>query len=192
MVTSQSERSKRRRQVLQAAVGVPAMLTLPNGAAAAVASLTCADKSQALAQSLQTTSPVKGLATSADTDTWMRYSVQGLRILIPSGNGSSTKWVPGFKLGSAYYEVLLGSNGAPTGIAESRDLAVVNGNGKTNQETDTGKFYYLLVDYAKYSSASLNTPEVFVYPANVAASPIAGASCWNSLMGTHLSGTVIN
>lgn len=191
MVTSQSERSKRRRQVLQAAVGVPAMLTLPNGAAAAVASLTCADKSQALAQSLSgTTSPVKGLAISADT--WMRYSVQGLRILIPSGNGNSTKWVPGFKLGSAYYEVLLGIDGAPTGIAEGRNLAIVNGNGKTNQETDPGKTYYLLVDYAKYSSASLNTPEVFVYPANVAASPIAGASCWNSLMGTHLNGNVIN
>src|SRR5690606_20563225 len=69
MTQSKSERTEQRRRILRAAASAPVILTLPSGAALAATSVTCAQKSQELAQ----TSPPAGVASAPDT--WMRFEV---------------------------------------------------------------------------------------------------------------------
>lgn len=171
MSSSQNDRAQRRRRILQAAVGAPVVLTLPNGAAAAAASLNCADKSQAMATDPGTLDKAEGIATAPDT--WMRYRVQGYKA------GSSK--TPVFTLdGTHWYEVLA------TGAAQPYTLAA----GVTPQVV-TGKYYYVLVDYATYNSGA--PISAYVYPdKSPVVNPIAGASCWNSLTGSSVGSSVIN
>jgi hypothetical protein len=166
-----SDRAKKRRRVVKAAFSVPAVLTLPHGGEAAAASLTCDVKSNALAA----TTPPAGV--TATTDTWMRYRLPKYKINQTGGQ------VYGILLDDQYYRI--DSDGSATPITPA-------GNGNSNTELVANQYYYALVDYSTYST----TPNItaFVYPAkSPVASPIAGASCWNSLLvGSALDSNVVN
>jgi hypothetical protein len=120
MSAKEKELLKQRRRALIKAVGAaPVVLTLPNGAAFAATSLTCADNTRGAAAA----SVVEG------TDTWVRVSVQKLKFKL--GN----KVVYGFSYGNNYYTVAGGAATAyfpPTG---TKITSVTNGR------------YGLLVDY---------------------------------------------
>lgn len=173
MPLSPPERVKQRRRVLQAAVGAPVIFTLPSGAALAAASLSCQDKSA----QLRTSQGAAGV-TSA-TDTWIRYRLPQYSFKAKNlSTHQSLGTVNGFTFNSKWY------------IVQNGDAVEVelNGNGSY---TATGSNYYALVDYSKYSPTA--NPTSYVYPsATPVASPVAGASCWNSLLATSLTANVIN
>ncbi len=166
MPSIESEQKHRRRRILKAAASAPVVFTLPSGAALAAASLTCAEKSAELAGS--GAEPVPGVTTAPDN--WMRFSLQGYTINQSGGQ------LQGFTLGGNWYAV----------NADGTVVAVVpNGNPNAN-----GTTYYALVDYESYAAGNAQT--MYVYLGTPIGSPIAGASCWNSLTGATLTANVIN
>ena len=165
MASTDSEKNIKRRRILKAAASAPVVFTLPTGAALAATSLTCADKSAERA-SLELPAGV----TSAP-DSWMRFSLPGFRINQPGGQ------FQGFNLGGTWYAV--NADGTVTPVTP-------NGTPQSN-----GLTYYALVDYDAYSSGQ--AASMYVYHGGTGVvSPIAGASCWNSLTGSALSSNVIN
>ena len=198
MTQSKSERTEQRRRILRAAASAPVILTLPSGAALAATSVTCAQKSQELAQ----TSPPAGVASAPDT--WMRFEVD-----VYSFNGSvtatstsafldasatSTTATAGstpqaqkelyFTLGSQWYRVLA------DGTAEPVALSAANNKSLGDLGASEGK-RFVLVDYAAYQAGVSQT--LYVYPtSSPVINPISGVSCWNSLTGANLTSTVIN
>lgn len=161
MTHDQTEQKKqRRRGILKAAAGVPALLTLPTGAALAATSFTCIQKGNSL--------PTPAGLTTA-TDTWVRYKVTGITFKI-SAQGNPR--VAGFILNSTYYVV---SGSAP-------NLTISVATPANNPQIQTpGNFYYLLVDSDDYSNTATISNFVFLGDANIA-QPVAGASCWNSVI----------
>lgn len=110
-------------------------------------------------QSLAQTDKPAGALT--DSDKWMRFKVQAYRINQSGGQ------VTGFTLSNSWYKV-------DQGVA-----SVVSPNGAP--QPISGQFFYLLVDY-------VSPTQYKIYPASSpVVSPIAGASCWNSLTGAHLT-----
>ena len=141
------------------------VFTLPNGSALAAASMSCAQKSDNLADR----SPPTGVTTSADT--WMRYRLDAYSINQSGGP------VSGITFGGKWYRVDV--NGIATEVTP-------NGN----PQPISGSYYYALVDYSTYPTTGAIGS---VYPAKSPIdNPIAGASCWNSLLSTALTSNVIN
>lgn len=175
MSTSDSDKQKqRRRNILKAATAVPAIFTLPTGAALAQTSLTCVDKSKVLASQ----NPPMGATTAADT--WVRYSVEKYKIQL---NNNSK--VYGFTLNNQWYAVT-GEANAITNVTLTRDTTFT-------PLLKTGK-YFLLVDQSKYQNQP-NSPQSFVFlgSENQVTSPVAGNSCWNSVTpNNQINSTVLN
>lgn len=180
MSTSDSDKQKqRRRNILKAATAVPAIFTLPTGAALAQTSLTCVDKSKVLAAQ----NPPMGATTAADT--WVRFSVAKYKIKLQD----SSK-VFAFTLNSQWYSVT-GATNAIANVTLTRDPTY-------DPRPQTGG-YFLLVDQSKYQNQP-NSPQSFVFlgSENQVTSPVAGNSCWNSVTpsnqinSTVLNSTVIN
>lgn len=120
MSAKEKELLKQRRRALIKAVGAaPVVLTLPNGAAFAATSLTCADKTKGSAAA----GVVEG------TDTWVRVSVQKLKF-----KSDSTVFY-GFSYNNNYYKVE-GRTATP----------YVLPNGAKKPSAINGR-YGLLVDY---------------------------------------------
>ena len=84
--------------------------------------------------------------------------------------------MPGFTLGGRWFRV-----NADGSVTEVTPRGTPQSNGLT---------YFALVDYEAYSVGQPET--VYVYQGAPIASPIAGASCWNSLTGAMLTVNVIN
>ena len=164
MASTDSEKNIKRRRILKAAASAPVVFTLPTGAALAATSISCAVKSTNRATS--TTETVFGVTT--EPDDWMRFSLPGVRINQSGGLGQ----VNGFNLGGTWYAV--NADGTVTAVTA---VGVPQPNGRT---------YYALVDYDAYSSGQ--AASMYVYHGGTGVvSPIAGASCWNSLTGSALS-----
>jgi len=167
-MTNTDKKKQRRRDILKAAVGAPAVFTLPTGSALAATSLTCVDKGN------QLPTP-NGVTTTASSDTWIRYSVPAISFRKSvSGNVRAN----GFKLsksgglaGFDYYEVSGTTINQVIPHNNVNEMPVV---GITN--------YYLLVD----SKAYLDTkaPKDYIYLGTAISQPVAGASCWNSVIAT--------
>lgn len=181
MTHSESEQQKqRRRSVLKAVAGAPVIFTLSAGADVAAASITCKDKSAALA----TTNPPPGaLPSAAGTDIWVRYRVENVTIQT-TGNGGALSNV--FNLGGVWYRV--------DGNTVSRVTSNINtGQGATSFNPQ--RYYYLLVDHTKYLNSAITSPQSFVYLGadNSVTAPIAGSSCWNSIPpGANLTTNLLN
>lgn len=175
MSTSDSDKQKqRRRNILKAATAVPAIFTLPTGAALAQTSLTCVDKSKAFAAQ----TPPMGVTTAADT--WVRFSVAKYKIKLKD----SSK-VLGFSLNNQWYSV--------TGAANTIANVSLNRDTTYTPVLQTGG-YFLLVDQSKYQNQP-NSPQSFVFlgSENQVTSPVAGNSCWNSVTpNKQISSTVLN
>ena len=170
MASTDSEKNIKRRRILKAAASAPVVFTLPTGAALAATSISCAVKSTNRATS--TTETVFGVTT--EPDDWMRFSLPGVRI---NQSGRLDK-VNGFNLGGTLYAV--NADGTVTPVTAAVGLPQPN-----------GLTYYALVDYDAYSSGQ--AASMYVYHGGTGVvSPIAGASCWNSLEGTALTDNVIN
>lgn len=168
--TRSEQEKQRRRSIVKGVAGVPLIFTLPNGTALAAASLSCKDKSHALAQ----TEPYKGglVGSPSITDKWVRFKIQAYSI-----KQQSNSFVTGFTLNNLWYSVNL-SNGAVNQVTP-----LGNGNAPT---VLAGQFCYLIVDYDKYSSSA--SPETYIFlGTDTPSAPIAGSSCWNSLSGTTAS-----
>lgn len=182
MTLSQSEQQKqRRRSVLKAVAGAPVIFTLSAGADVAAASITCKDKSATLA----TTNPPPGaLPSAAGTDIWVRYRVENVTIRTTGSGGETLSNV--FNLGGVWYRV--------DGNTVSRVIGNVNtGQGPTS--FNPPKYYYLLVDHTKYLNSAITSPQSFVYLGadNSVTAPIAGSSCWNSILpGANLTTNLLN
>ena len=180
MALTELEKNKqKRRSLLKVAAGAPVIFTLPTGAALAAASLTCKDKSKALANQ----TPPKGVVPVSDT--WMRHKVTGKTIILNNDNE-----VPGFELDNKWYRVFVG-NGQNSGSVNDVTLRLKLGT--TPQ--DNGRFYYLLVDQTKHELFP-GSPENFVFLGTIDPNfaPIAGHTCWNSIstVSNNLTGNVIN
>lgn len=173
MSTSDSDKQKqRRRNILKAATAVPAIFTLPTGAALAQTSLTCVDKSKAFAAQ----TPPMGATTAADT--WVRYSVAKYKIKLKGGVE-----VLGFTLNSQWYSVTGAANAITNVSLDTISKPVLQTGG-----------YFLLVDQSKYQNQP-NSPQSFVFlgSENQVTSPVAGNSCWNSVTpNKQISSTVLN
>ena len=170
MTLSQSEQQKqRRRSVLKAVAGAPVIFTLSAGTDVAAASITCKDKSLTLAKN----SPPPGASTAA-TDTWVRYRVQRKQIKITIPNGSKQIVTNAFTLGNNWY--LVDGNGVVNNVTAIR-LTNYNPRNLANQ------FYFLLVDHTKYLNSTITSPQSFAFLGtdNNVTAPIAGGSCWNSI-----------
>lgn len=181
MSSSQSDRARQRRRIIQAAVGAPVVFTLPSGAALAAASLTCDDKSN-LIRNTGIGGTDTALGVEAAPDGWVRYRLQVYEIN-PSGSGGKTNGITfdaNPSSSSIWYTVNL-STGAATQVTVNGSPSLIS-----------GLYYYALVDYSAYPSS---TASAYVYPAHApVGSPIAGGSCWTSLLPTSSIGgnNVIN
>ncbi|MCB1901547.1 MAG: hypothetical protein KDH16_19810, partial [Rhodocyclaceae bacterium] len=160
---------EKRRKLIKSAVGAPALFTLPGavGSAMAAASLGCDVKSQA---AFADESSVEGFPSSA-RDKWMRVRCEVWQFKIVGATGPA---VDGFKFNGAYYFVT-------DGVAEQ---VAVDANPAPKQVANA--YVYALVDYQQGAPAT-----IVLDPGN-AVSPIAGASCWNSLTSSNLTTNVIN
>ena len=166
----QTDRKRERRRVLQAAVGLPVVFTLPSGAALAAVSVSCDVKGKGI----YNPSSVPGVAST--TDTWMRYRLPQYSIVVSTAGADQT--VFGILLNGTYYQV--NANGSAQSVTPK--------DGTTPAQTGTD--YFSLVDYSRYPS---NDPASYIYPGvTTIDTPIAGSSCWNSLLSTSLNSNVIN
>ena len=164
MASTDSEKNIKRRRILKAAASAPVVFTLPMGTALAANSISCAVKSADRAAN----ETVAGVTTAPDA--WMRFSLPGFTINQSGGP------VSGFNFDGRWFRV--NGDGSVT-------VVTPNGTPRAN-----GVTYYALVDYEAYS---LGQPaSMYVYTGTPIDNPIAGASCWNSLEGTALTGNVIN
>jgi hypothetical protein len=166
MSSSKADRARQRRRILQAAVGAPVVLTLPSGAVLAAGSLSCAEKSQERAA----TELPAGL-TTVPGDTWMRYRLQkytgaGLNYVVLD----TSNWYLVDEATGAATALSAAPSPLPTAVADT--------------------YYYALVNFETYSDTA---PEMLkIYPGtSPVSSPIAGESCWNSLMGTALGSNIL-
>jgi hypothetical protein len=156
MADVQSELRERRRRLLRAAVGVPAVFTLPSGAALAAASLTCVDRS---AESfLQRQPPL----ISTSTDGWVRIKLQKYTIKVTGGQ----KIYNCFQYGNQWYSL-------PGMDAGNYDPQAVSNMVVWSKKKD-GEFFYGLVNYPEGS---------LIVSQGGTINPVAGASCWCSLNG---------
>lgn len=164
MLPSPPSRTTKRRRMLQAAIGVPVVLTLPSGAALAAGSLTCDIKSTNLA--LNIGASLK-LIDSLPGDTWMRKRLEKYIV------GSSSY----IRVNDVWY--LVNADGTATPATPSPEPTA-----------PSGEYYYALVDYAAYDAGASGG---YYYPLVSAplATPIAGESCWNSLNGTQLTSNIL-
>jgi hypothetical protein len=183
MALTELEKNKqKRRSLLKVAAGAPVIFTLPTGAALAAASLTCKDKSKALANQ----TPPKGVVPTSDN--WMRHMVVGKKIKI-QGDNTVRK---GFTLNSKWYRVYVG-NGPNSGTVE--DITLTRDTSYSPNNPDNGDSYYLLVDQTKHELLP-GSPESFVFLGTTDPNfaPIAGHTCWNSIstVSNNLTGNVIN
>lgn len=167
MSTAKQSQIEKRRKLLKSAVGAPVLFTLPGavGSAMAATSLACNEKSLT---TFASESPVEGFPSAPDK--WMRVRCEVWTFKLDSGGPAVT----GFKFNSAYYLV---TNGVAAQV-------VVKANPAPAQVAN--QYVYALVDYQD------SAPATIVLDPNNAISPIAGASCWNSLNSTNLSSNVIN
>ncbi|NLF54574.1 MAG: hypothetical protein GX576_09335 [Thauera phenolivorans] len=199
MTQSKSERTEQRRRILRAAASAPVILTLPSGAALAATSVTCAQKSQELAQN----SPPAGVAAAPDN--WMRFKVDVYSFtgsvsatstsafLDASATGSADAVASAapaaqkelyFTLSSQWYRVLADGTADPVALSAANNKPIGE-LAKPEGER------FVLVDYAAYQAGISQT--LYVYPtSSPVINPISGASCWNSLTGATLTSTVIN
>ena len=168
MSTTKPSQVEKRRKLLKSAVGAPALFTLPGavGSAMAAASLGCDAKSLAV---FADESPVDGFPSAPDK--WMRVQCEVWQFKIVGATGPA---VDGFKFNGAYYFVT-------DGVAEQ---VAVDANPAPKQVANA--YVYALVDYQQGAPAT-----IVLDPGN-AVSPIAGASCWNSLTSSNLTTNVIN
>lgn len=170
MSTSKQNQIEKRRKLIKSAVGAPALFTLPGavGSAMAAASLGCDVKSQA---TFADESPVTGFPSAPDK--WMRVRCEVWTFRLESGGAAVT----GFKFNGAYYQVT-------SGVAQQVAVKLTPSSQAPVQVA--GQYVYALVDYQQ------SAPATIVLDPNKAVSPIAGASCWNSLTSSNLSSNVIN
>lgn len=166
---SEEQKKQRRRGILKAVAGAPVLFTLPTGAAVAAVSITCKDKSAALANN---NPPPGALASAAGTDKWVRYRVENLTIQT-NGNQGAT-FSNAFKLGGIWYQVI------------GNTVSNIPGNvppGQNGTSFNPKRYYYLLVDHTKYLNSTTTSPQSFVYlgSTQLVTAPIAGGSCWNSI-----------
>ena len=168
-MTESDKKNQRRRDILKAAAGVPAVFTLPTGAALATTSVTCVVKGNTLTTpSVVTTSP----------DTWIRFSVAAISFVRANGNR-----VFGFKISN-------GGSGHNYFKVNGTAIPQVNPHGTPTEQAVPGVTnYFLLVDSQDYSDAATETKYIFLGTNNVSgtsniAQPIAGASCWNSVIAS--------
>lgn len=167
-MTEPDKKKQRRRDILKAAAGVPAVFTLPTGAALAATSLTC------VAKGIKNLPTPGGVTTSSDT--WIRFRVPAISFN-KTASGTVTS-VNGFRLsksggGYNYFEV----SGTP--------ISQVTPASPPNISTVTGVTnYFLLVDSADYSDTATTTNYIYLGTTGTIAQPIAGASCWNSVIAS--------
>lgn len=167
MPTKTQDQIERRRKLLKGAVGAPALFTLPGavGSAMAAASLGCREKSLT---TFAAESPVAGFPSAPDK--WMRVKCEVWTFTV-FGDSSPTT---GFKFNGSYYRV---SSNVATSVAVESSPAPAQ---------VVGQYVFALVDYQD------GAPATIVLDPSGAVSPIAGASCWNSLTSSSLSSNVIN
>ncbi len=156
-----SEKNEQRRRILRAATAAPIVLTLPSGAALANTSLMCDQNSKARFDWEKNS--INTFSPAADD--WMRVKLQEYQIVVVSGDAP----VIGFQYNGQWYKV-------------ESDVAMLIGT--PDEATLTGNSIYGLADY------NGGNPVVLL-DKNSAVSPIAGASCWNSLTGSNHASNVL-
>lgn len=152
MSVADKSRNEGRRRLIKSAAAAPVVFTLPSGAALAAVSVTCHDKAKDRA--------LPAAVVSTPGDGWVRARLQAWTFR--EKNGSSD--LSGFMLNGSYYRVL---NGKAVPVAH------VKMNGSKQPRIDEGTYYYVLVNYPEGSPV--------LDSADSSATPMAGASCWNSL-----------
>lgn len=150
---------EKRRRLIKAAAAAPVVFTLPSGAAlAATSSPTCDAKSLTRFN----TSSVDAVV-SEPGDGWVRGQFQSWTFRIKNQNSNSI----GFNhLGNWY----LVSNGSASLVRTE-----VQTNGTNAPKERQGEYHYVLLNYPDQTNLILSASQLD-------RAPIAGASCWNSLM----------
>lgn len=149
--------NEKRRRLIKSAAAAPVVFTLPSGAALAATSATCDAKSLARFDP----GSVQAVVSTAG-DGWVRAQFQSWTFRIKGQSSSSI----GFNYGSQWYVV---SNGSASLV-----LAEVHTNGANAPRQRAGEYHYVLLNYPDQDLV-LDASQF-----NIA--PVAGASCWNSLM----------
>lgn len=168
MSTSDNTSHEKRRRLIKSAAAAPVVLTLPSGSALAASSAMCDSKSA----DTFAASPAPAVTTLSDR--WMRAQLQAYSFKGKvAGQNGATDYDTGFKYGGVNYVVV---DGVAVPLLQ------------TNKETLLpGTYCYVLVDYRGDQPVGLILDSSSIGDQN----PIAGASCWNSLTGDTLVGTVI-
>lgn len=154
---------QRRRALIKAAGAAPVVFTLPNGSALAASSTNaCIDRGQALAAQ-----DPHGYV-EARSDGWVRVSVA--RVFKTNGNGGLIgEW---FSYNGIDYTVTR----TLSGITATQMSGAIPGG------TQTGGSFYLLVGY---QGTRLDGTAIYgVSITSQVGTPVAGASCWNSVNPT--------
>lgn len=162
MSDADKSRVESRRRLIKSAAAAPIVFTLPTGSALAATSLSCQTKG--LDRFEPTSTPaVVASDGSYTSDGWVRARLQSYNFLVDGDSPSDRS--NGFTLnGTNYFKVVGGTASA---------VFVVNSPSGQAPKVNAGQYYYVLVEYP---SGNL------VLDAGGDVSPMAGASCWNSLM----------
>ncbi len=162
MSDADKSRNEGRRRLIKSAAVAPIVYTLPTGAALAATSLSCHTKGlDKFAPG--GTAAVESGGVSYSSDGWVRARLQSynFRVVGDPANPRSN----GFTLdGTNYFKV--------SGATASA-VSVVTTPAAQAPKVNAGQFYYVLIDYPS-GNLILDSSAADV-------SPMAGASCWNSL-----------
>lgn len=176
MSSPEQDRAAHRRKLIKAAVAMPAVFTLPSGAALAATSTQCS------ANSLQAYEQSKPATFAGTTDTWVRLKLERFRIHVNAGSGG-WKQIDAFRYPPAtgpWYQVV------DDGSRAVQVTATVFSGGGSKNPASTGTYYYGLLDYKGETSP----PELLLQQGN-GINPIAGGSCWTSLTGVDAPGNIL-
>ena len=158
MSDADNSHSEGRRRLIKSAAAAPIVFTLPTGSVLAATSISCHTKG--LARFETTTPAVVAGDVNYTTDGWVRTRLQSYNFRVSGDTGSTRS--NGFLLNGNYYKV----SGATATL-----VSIVLNNGQGPQE-NSGQYFYVLVDYPIGN---------LILDAGEDVTPMAGASCWNSL-----------
>ncbi|WP_068635506.1 hypothetical protein [Thauera butanivorans] len=163
MSADDKSRNEGRRRLIKSAAAAPVVFTLPSGAALAAASSSCE------ANSLELFNTERPLAVTASSDKWVRARLQAWKFKAVKVGSNGSENVDGFKYNEVYYKV---SDG------RAEEVALKPGS---KPAVYPRQYYYVLINYPGRT--------LILDASATDVTPMAGASCWNSLMpGDNLSG----